>query len=137
MSEFTVKNGQMTKLEKKVNPISLDGRALPLAIRKIKCPNYFILKPGCYGFERVPNDLKNLDVGIMKEYNLKNWKWKRDKYGRKIPKWSDYEQPVVSSAFAIEHIYDPNNWVCRNQCRGRCLEGHGKFNQKSVKRLNG
>lgn len=110
----------------------------------IKCPNYFLMIPGRYGFIREPNSLaKKFSEADLKSFSsmtnakspLKNWRFKRDRHGKKIPKWDDYYQPEISAAFAIEHVYDPDNWVCKNQCKGRCLEGHGAAAVKAVKRL--
>lgn len=138
MKEFKIDKGAIKPLAKKVNPISTDSRAFPLVMSKVRCPNYFILKPGKSGFVEEVNRLaKNFSEDTCKEFGLKRTKFKKDANGNKIPKWDDYYQPVVSAAYAIEHIWDPNNWVCTHQCRGRCMEGKGTVLQNSVDRLRG
>jgi hypothetical protein len=116
--------------------IATNSKLLPLYKRTIKCPNTFVLKTGRKGFFVEPNSLcGKFSVGDLKAFNLKNWRYKRDKNGNKVPNWNDYTQPTVSAGFAIEHVYDPLNPVCKNECRGRCLEGQGHLAWQSVKRL--
>lgn len=127
-----------------MSSITTDTSIFPLLKRMIKCPNYFLTIPGRHGFVREPNTLaKKFSEADLKSFSsmsngkqpLKNWRYKRDKNGNKIPKWDDYYQPTVSAAFAIEYVYDPENPVCKYQCKGRCLEGHGSQAWKAVKRL--
>ena len=105
--------------------------------RKIKCPKHFIIKPGRPGFFMVPDKaLKNFTDETLKRFGLSRWKKKRDKFGQPIRNDNDYYQPEISAAFAIEHIYDPINPICK-QCRLRCWEGMGTPSIFGINRLNG
>lgn len=114
--------------------------------RKIKCPRHFLLRPGGDPFVRIPNpQLKNLpksaferNFSVGNEFRkLRSWVYKRDKFGNKIRNDKAFYQPEISAAFAIEHIYDPGNPICKLHCKGRCLESQGLVNTRGIKRLNG
>jgi len=108
-------------------------------VRKIKCPKHFILKPGYPPFEVVPNPLlKEVSEHAIREFGLRRYITKRDRYGRPVQRRESYVQPEVTAAWAIEHCYDPNNWICVQQCKKRCFgEGLGKVNEMAIGRLNG
>lgn len=108
-------------------------------VRKIKCPKHFILKAGCPPYELVPNPLlKNVSEQAIKEFGLKRFIPKRDRWGYKVRERSSYFQPEVTAAWAIEHCYDPMNWICTQQCKKRCFgEGLGKINETGIGRLVG
>jgi hypothetical protein len=108
-------------------------------VRKIKCPKHYVLKPGYPPFEMVPNPmLKNVSERAIQEFGLRTWIPKRDRWGRKVQKRSSYYQPEVTAAWAIEHCYDPQNWICIQQCKKRCFgEGLGGVNERAIGRLSG
>jgi hypothetical protein len=108
-------------------------------VRKIKCPIHFVLRPGFPPFEMVPNPLlKNVSERAIKEFGLRRFIIKLDKWGRKVRCRSSYYQPEVTATWAIEHCYDPHNWICVNECKKRCFgEGLGKVNERAIGRLTG
>ena len=81
--------------------------------------------------------MKNFSEETCKRFKVSKWKKKRDRKGCYIRNDKDYYQPEISDTFAIEHIYDPLNHICKMQCRGRCLEGKGTVNTYCIKRLHG
>ena len=108
------------------------------SFRKIKCPRHFMLKPGADPFIMEPHPLlTKVSDYAAKKYGVKRMVAKRDARGNPIRNPKSYYQPEISSAFAIEHIYDPHNYDCKVKCRGRCLEGHGSVNLRAIKRLGG
>jgi hypothetical protein len=94
--------------------------------RRIKCPRHHVVKPGKQPFLITENELvkdtKMSDADI-KRFGLRRWKYKRDKFGNKIPDFRNHYQPEISAAFALEAIYDPVNPICA-RCK-RCMEGFG------------
>lgn len=107
-------------------------------IRKIKCPRHFILKAGRNPFLMKPNPLlKHVSERAIKEFKLRRWVVAKDRFGKKIYDRRNYYQPEVSAKFALEHIYDPLNWICKCECKGLCKEGIGVFSEYSIKRLHG
>lgn len=92
-----------------------------LHLRKVKCPRHYILKPGAYPFvmERNPA-LKNLTEGDAKFFKVNVWRRKKDKYGRFIQNFANYDQPLVAASYAKEQIYDPWHPICI-QCKQRCF----------------
>ena len=106
--------------------------------RKIRCPRHFLLTPGKEAFVREINPLyRKLPKWAFKKFNLKETRIKRDRHGNKIVNYKNYYQPLVTAAWAIEHVYDPLNWICQNQCKRRCFEGMGSVNTRAIKRLQG
>lgn len=94
---------------------------LKTALKNIKCPIHHIVKPGCDGFVREPNPLaKHFSDDACKEFGLKRWKYKRDRYGNKIPDYRNHYQPYVSALYLKENVYNPINPVCQ-KCR-RCFQ---------------
>ena len=111
---------------------------MPAIHNKIKCPRHYTLKPGHDAFiMEVDPMLKNVSQDAVITFGVQKMRPKKDRQGNKIVNYNNFYQPEMSAAFAIEHIYDPLNPVCKLQCRGRCLEGKGKVNTKTIKRLNG
>jgi hypothetical protein len=107
-------------------------------LRTIKCPRNYILKPGKQPFSIEPNPhFKNsrLTESDCKRFGIKMWRYKKDRYGNKIQDFRNFYQPEITAAYAIEHIYDPLNPICKMQCKGRCLRGIGKVNINSINRL--
>lgn len=106
-------------------------------IRKIKCPRHFILKPGCPPFLMKPNPLlKHVSERAIKEFKLRRFVVARDRHGMKIYDRRSYIQPEVSAKFALEHIWDPLNPICKLECKGLCKDGIGVFSEYSIKRLH-
>lgn len=79
---------------------------------------------------------RKLPKWAFKKYGLNPSRPVRDRFGKPIPNYKNYYQPEVTAGFAIEHIYDPENWICIQQCKRRCFEGQGKVNTGTIKRLN-
>jgi hypothetical protein len=106
---------------------------------KIKCPRHFMLKPGADPFQlEIDPKMRHVpDWAYTKWPTLKKYRYKKDKHGNKIYNPKSYYQPNVTAGFAIEHVFDPLNPICRDQCRMRCAEGSGGINQKAIKRLVG
>jgi len=107
-------------------------------LRKIKCPRHHIVKPGHNPWVITENefvkDTKMSDADI-KRFGLRRWKYKRDRYGNKIPNFKNHYQPEISAAFALECIFDQNNPICA-KCK-RCLEGfNGAYLIGGKKSLN-
>ena len=97
-----------------------------------------MLRPGGTPFVMELDPLmKNFTEETCKRFGVSKWKKKRGKNGAYIRNNKDYYQPEISDTFAIEHIYDPLNHICKGQCRGRCLEGKGNIFTHLIKRLNG
>lgn len=114
-----------------------DSKMLPYYKRKIKCPRHYQVIPGKSPFLLEVNpfmkDCKLSDADC-KKFGIRRYKVKRDRFGNKLQDFSNYYQPEISAAFAIEQIYDPIDPICK-QCRGRCLEGQGSMNLGTIKRL--
>lgn len=96
---------------------------LKTALKNIKCPLHHMLKPGLKAHEAFliePDPLaKNFSKDMMQKFGLRNWKYKRDKNGNKIPNFRNHFQPEVSSLYLKERVYSPLHPVCAG-CR-RCL----------------
>lgn len=106
--------------------------------RKIKCPRHFVLKKGCDPFLREMDPaLRKVSDWVAKKYKIQRYRIRRDRYGMPMRNPKSFYHPEISSAFAIEHVYDPLNPDCKIKCRGRCLEGHGFVNVRKIKRLSG
>lgn len=88
--------------------------------RRVYCPNYFMLKPGCEPFlmERIPA-LKNIKESDAKIFGIKLWKPKLDADGNKIYNRQSYYQPEISANFAKEFVYHSTDKTCM-VCK-RCL----------------
>jgi len=97
---------------------------LKTALKNIKCPLHHALKPNMSPHEAYmlePNPLaKNFSADMCKKFGLKNWKYKKDKYGNKIPNFRNHYQPEVSALYLKERVYTPGHPVCR-KCR-RCFQ---------------
>lgn len=97
---------------------------MSMYLRTIKCPRHHVVIPGRNPFLITENefikDTKMSDADI-KRFGLRRWKYKRDRFGNKIPDYRNHFQPDISAAFALETIYDRNNPICL-KCK-RCLEG--------------
>lgn len=96
-----------------------DEKQWKLAIKKIKCPIHHVVKPGCYAWKTKPNPLlKNISNEMAKRFGIRKWVHELDAYGRKIPDYNNHYQPIISAAYAREHIYCNDNPICL-KCR-RC-----------------
>lgn len=105
-------------------------------VRKIRCPRHYLLRPGHDPFIREPEPLlKGVSKSACITFGVKKERIKRDRYGNPMQNFRSFYQPEISAAFAIEHVYDPLNPICK-QCK-RCLEGLGVVNTRGIKRLNG
>ncbi len=97
---------------------------LKTALKNIKCPLHHSLKPRLPLHESYmlePNPMtKNFTEDMCKTFGLKNWKYKRDKYGQKIINFRNHYQPEVSALYLKEKVYSPGHPVCR-KCR-RCFQ---------------
>lgn len=121
----------------------------PYHLRKIRCPGHYLIPPtvDVYMREPVP-ELR--DVSRVIEFKGKRMRMKkerivRDKWGNKKIDWKRiYElrktgvvlNPVVSAAWAIEHVYDPISSLCIH-CPKYCKEGQGRILITTIKRLMG
>ena len=118
----------------------------PYIKRKIQCPAHYLVDPKEDVYLREPVErLKNVSDGVCKEYKIKKFSVKRDRFGNKMLDWKRIYalkktgkvlQPFVTASFAIEHIFDPMSPVCI-MCAGRCKRGKGKILETSIKRLSG
>lgn len=99
-------------------------RDLKTALKNIKCPLHHALKPGIPEHEAYliePNPLsKNFSNDMCKKFGLKRWKYKKDKFGNRIPNFTNHYQPEVSALYLKERVYSAGHPVCR-KCR-RCLQ---------------
>lgn len=110
---------------------------------KIRCPRNFVLIPGRHAYKTVKRkmDMSSADVKwINKTYglNLRDHTYERDANGQKVenrdPK--DYYNPEVTPGYALEHIYDPENPICKGVCRHQCVRKVGGYgNIGLIKRL--
>lgn len=97
---------------------------LKTALKNIKCPLHHTLKPNLpphEAFMLEPNPLaKNFSDDMCKKFGLKNWTYKKDKFGRKIPNYRNHFQPEVSALYLKERVYSPGHPTCL-RCR-RCFQ---------------
>jgi hypothetical protein len=107
-------------------------------IRKVRCPRHYLKHCGRDPFVRELDPLlKNVSDFVVKKYGVKKYRIKKDKCGNPILNFEAFMQPPISASFAIEHVWDPKNPICVNDCRGRCMRGKGPINERSIKRLSG
>jgi hypothetical protein len=97
---------------------------LKTALKNIKCPLHHALKPGlqpheAFMIEPDPN-AKNFSKDMIQKFGLRNWRYKKDRFGRRIPNYRNHYQPEISALYAREKIYNPTNGVCV-KCR-RCIQ---------------
>ncbi len=82
--------------------------------------------------------MSQVDIDVFNrehKQNLKKWIYARDSQGNKIQNFDSFYQPDVSKPYILEHVYDPENPICKYQCRGRCVQGIGNINIRTIKRL--
>lgn len=94
--------------------------------RTLRCPRHHIVKPGKNPFQIEENPFTKdtqMSDADCKRFGIRKWKYKRDRFGRKIPNYNNHYQPLVSAAFVLEHIFDDKNPICL-KCK-KCLEGLG------------
>lgn len=121
----------------------------PYYQRKIRCPGHWLVPPTVDVYLREPVDLLKdcSDYAEVKGKRIKIKKTRivKDKWGNKQLDWKKlYElrskgiviNPVITASEAIERIYDPLSMLCLN-CDKRCLEGKGRINERSIRRLSG
>ena len=99
--------------------------------RKIRCPRHFVLRFGTdprTGLSYKPfkmqinPELKNLpEWAFMKWPTLFRYVPVKNRFGQKVRDDKSFFQPLMSAAYFVHQVYDPKNWICRVQCRGRCL----------------
>lgn len=118
-------------------------------VRKIECPRHFLISPAIDVYKReVVPELKNVSDSLVRSGRARKTRIVRDAFGNPVLDWKkiyDHKrkcdgkvlQPLVTSKFAIEHIYDPKNPICILQCKKRCFRGVGNVNERGIKRLNG
>ena len=117
--------------------------------RMITCPGHWLVPPqvDVYLREPVPllKDCSDFVELKGKRINIKKTRIVHDKFGNKVVDWKKmYElrkkgivlHPQVSAAWAIEHVYDPESFLCA-ACDKRCREGLGKIVTSSINRLSG
>lgn len=113
----------------------VDGKALPLYIRKVKCPRNYVLIPGKEPFLLEPDPkFKFLSDADAKRFKIRKYRAKRDRFGRKIQDFRSYFQEEISAGMALENIYNPQHPDCI-KCK-RCLEGTGGITDKALRRIN-
>ncbi len=61
----------------------------------------------------------------------------RDKFGNKIRDDKSFFQPAMSAAYFVHQVYDPKNFICTKQCKGRCMEGLEIKTHKNNRRIHG
>lgn len=97
---------------------------LKTSVKNIECPLHHRIKPGLplyEAWEIEPNPMaKNFSDEMCQRFGLRKWKYKRDRFGNRIPNYNNHFQPEISALYAKEKIYTPDNPVCR-KCR-RCLQ---------------
>ena len=111
-----------------------------LVLDKIKCPAHFMLKPNRYAWVMIPDpSLNGLSDAQLKQVNswgkgkINRYIPKKDKFNQKIRDDSSFYQPDVTKGFAVEHVYNPTNAICVQECGGRCLQQG--FTTKNIDRL--
>lgn len=119
---------------------------VPAYIRKIKCPGHFLIPPQVDVYLREPDEaLKGVSNSVAQHYKIRKDRRVRDRFGNYVIDWKKIyalekagivKQPWVTASFAIENIYDPIGLLCL-QCDKRCMEGKGKINTYTIKRLHG
>jgi hypothetical protein len=110
---------------------------------KIRCPRNKIVKPGLYPYKIKENKfLRNFTQANIDYINrvfgtkLVKYQYERDQWGRKIKDERSFYSPLVSPAYLLEHVYDPDNYVCKAVCRHQCVHKIGGFNNIGIiKRL--
>lgn len=95
-------------------------------------------------YKMIPNPhMRGVSQGNINYLNrvfkagLRKFIYAKDRDGNKIQDFNNYFQPNISPAYALEHIYDPENPICRDKCRHKCVRavgGHGNIGL--IKRLN-
>ena len=113
--------------------------------RKIRCPRHFLLKTGIdkqTGMLFKPFKMQiNPSLKLVPKWAFEKWPSLithipvRDRYGRKIRDNKSFYQPLISASFAVHQVYDPKNYICKVECKGRCMEGLGKQDHTKNKRL--
>jgi hypothetical protein len=125
----------------------------PYYMKKIRCAGHYLIPPTVDIYLREPIPETKGCSGKTFEYRgqklkIKKERIKKDGFGRKMVDWKKLhklrdvgivQQPWVSAAWAVEHVYDPLNFCCAFQCKGKpCLRERGMTaNTMSIKRLNG
>jgi hypothetical protein len=96
-----------------------------------------MLKAGCNPFLMKPNPLlKYVSERAIREFKLRRFVVAKDRFGKKLYDKRSYVQPEISAAFALEHIWDPLNPICKLECKGLCKDGIGEFSEYDIKRLH-
>jgi len=110
---------------------------------KIQCPRNYVLKPGCNPYKVKLNPwFKNITQANVDFINkslkvgIKRYTIERDAAGNKIKDPNSYYKPFISPAYALEHIYDPENPICARICRNECVRKVGGYgNIGLIKRI--
>ncbi len=125
------------------------GQAAPYYKRQIRCPGHWLIPPQVDAYLREPvpllKDCKDSVEFKGRLIKIKKTRIARDRWGNKRLDWKKLYKlrdkgivlnPVVSAAWAIEHVYDPQGSLCLN-CPKWCKEGMGRINELSIRRLHG
>lgn len=92
----------------------------PIFIKKVKCPQHFLLRPGAEPFVMELNPaFVRVDPVDAKRIGLKLLRRKKDINGQWIMNRASYYQPELSAAYIHEKVYNSNSLICQN-CR-RCV----------------
>jgi len=115
----------------------------------IRCPGHYLIPPTVDIYLREPVSLlKQCRDWVElkgKKFNIRKTRIVKDRFGNKKIDWKKLYRlrnegivlnPLISASEAIERIWDPMSFLCRN-CDKRCMEGKGKINEFTIKRLNG
>ena len=117
-------------------------------LRKIQCPRHFVLKraldprtglPFAPFKMQINPELKNLPKWAFQKWpSILKYIPIKDRFGNKIRDDKSFYQTLMSAAYFVHQVYDTKNWICKMQCRGRCLEGLGnRVKHNKNKRLMG
>lgn len=120
----------------------------PYYRRKIRCPGHWLVPPQVDVYLREPvsllKDCSNFVELKGKRIKIRKTRIVKDRFGNKKLDWKKlYElrtkgvvlHPWITASEAIEKIYDPLSRLCLN-CDKRCMEGKGKINEFTIKRLH-
>jgi hypothetical protein len=121
----------------------------PYYKRMIRCPGHYLIPPTVDVYLHEPvallKDCSNWVEFMGRKITIKKTRIAKDKWGNKKIDWKKlYElrakgivlNPIVSAAWAIEHIYDPSGILC-NFCPKYCKEGQGRVVTATINRLQG
>ena len=116
--------------------------------KMITCPGHWLVPPQVEVYLREPvpllKDCSNFVELKGKRIRIKKTRIVHDRFGNKVIDWKKiYElrkkgivlHPKVSAAWAIEHVYNPDSFLCA-VCDKRCKEGQSRVLERTIKRLH-